>query len=183
LPFHLDGDAMPASRTSSRRTWISTAEGLVGRVERGVIVIDGEPMVSLRHSITSSFDLAALVGTRVRVTLLHALNTESGLTQTLTVTGCDGSLIVLGHSGEARAITHVLGDLEVYVALSQRPGGPMVFGTTRLQSIVREGEHIRVRTDGGAYVMEFESRRGKDATYAIGVEDLWRGPPSTLRGD
>jgi hypothetical protein len=48
---------------------------------------------------------------------------------------------------------------------------------------VREGEHIRVRNGGAAYVMEFESRRGREATYAIGVEELWRGPPSTVRGD
>jgi hypothetical protein len=183
LPFHLDGDAIPASRTNLRRTWISTAEGVVTRVERQAIVIDGEPAVSLKHSITASFDLGALVGGRVRVTLLNVATHDSGLTQTLTVTGEGGDLLVLGHSGEAKAVSHTLGDLDVYVALSQRPGGPMVFGTARLQSIVREGEHIRVRSANASYVMELESRRGREATYAIGAEDLWRGPPSTLRGD
>jgi hypothetical protein len=40
-----------------------------------------------------------------------------------------------------------------------------------------------VRSANASYVMELESRRGREATYAIGAEDLWRGPPSTLRGD
>jgi hypothetical protein len=182
MPFQLDGDAVPTSRTSSRRTWISTAEGVVARIEGARIGIDGEPTVSLRHSIPSSFDLGALLGARVRVTLLHVTTLDAGLTQTLTMTGCDGSLLVLGHSGEARAISHSVGDIDVYVALSQRPGGPMVCGTSRLQSIVREGDHIRVRDGRQSYVMQFESRRGREATYAIGVEELWKGPPSTWRG-
>ena len=58
----------------------------------------------------------------------------------------------------------------------------MVFGTSRLQSLVREGDHIRVRDGDDAYVMQFESRRGREATYAIGAEELWRGPPLTMRG-
>ena len=57
----------------------------------------------------------------------------------------------------------------------------MVFGTARLQSLLREGDHIRVRDGDDAYVMHFESRRGTSATYAIGAEELWRGPPSTKR--
>ena len=182
MPFHLDGDAVPTSRTSSRRTWISLAEGIVERVERSILRIDGEAPITLKHSIPASFDLSALLGQRVRVTLLHVATVESGLTQTLTIAGCDGRVLVLGHSGEARAISHALGELQVYVALSQRPGGPMVFGTSRLQSLVREGDHIRVRDGDDAYVMQFESRRGREATYAIGAEELWRGPPLTMRG-
>ena len=57
----------------------------------------------------------------------------------------------------------------------------MAFGTSRVQSLVREGDHIRVRDGDEGYVMQFESRRGRDATYAIGADELWRGPPSTKR--
>lgn len=182
MPFHLDGDAVPTSRTSSRRTWISLAEGIVSRVERWALRIDGEAPVTLRHCLPPSLELGALHGQRVRVTLLHVATLESGLTQTLTITAQDGRLLVLGHSGEARAVSHCLGELDVYVALSQRPGGPMVFGTARLQSIVREGDHIRVRSGDDAYVMHFESRRGREATYSIAAEELWSGaPPSTMR--
>jgi hypothetical protein len=57
----------------------------------------------------------------------------------------------------------------------------MVFGTSRLQTIVREGDHVRVRDDGETFVLHFAARLGNEATYAIGREDLWRGPPSTMR--
>ena len=181
MPFHLDGDAIPTSRTSSRRTWISTADGIVSRVERGALAIEGESLVSLKHSIPASFDLSGLLGRRVHVALLHASTLDSGLTQTLTIGGWDGDPLVIAHSGEARGASHSLGSLQVYVALSQRPGGPMVFGTSRLQSLVREGDHIRVRDGDETYVMQFESRRGREATYAIAIEELWRGPPSTKR--
>jgi hypothetical protein len=183
MPFHLDGDAVPTSRTSSRRSWISTAEGIVAKVERSLVWIDGDSFVSLRHSLPASFELSALLGRRVRVTLLHVASLEAGLTQTLTIAGSDGKVLAIGHAGEARGISHTLGGLHVYVALSQRPGGPMVFGTSRLQSLVRQGDHIRVRQhdDDDGYVLQFESRRGREATYAIGAEDLWRGPPSTKR--
>jgi hypothetical protein len=181
MPFHLDGDAVPTSRTSSRRTWMSLAEGTVTLVEPFVVRIDGEAPIRLRHCLPPSFELGALLGQRVRVTLAHAATLDAGLTQTLSITGQDGRLLVLGYSGEARAMSHSLGRLDVYVAFSQRPGGPMVFGTSRLQSIVREGDHIRVRCGAEAYVMHFDSRRGRDATYAITTEELWSGAPSTMR--
>jgi hypothetical protein len=184
MPFQLDGDAIPTSRSTSRRSWVSTAEGIVERVEGNVIRV-GEMRSSLRHSIPSCFELGALLGRRVRTTLVHVAAIDSGLTQTLTMTGSDGELLVVAHAGEVRSIAHALGKLQVYVALSQRPGGPMVFGTARVQAIVREKEHVRVRDDDDeAYVMHFESREtraGNAATYAIGREEFWRGPPSTKR--
>ena len=181
MPFHLDGDAIPSTRSSSRRSWISTAEGIVERVERSVLSIGGDTRLSLRHSVPGSFELSGLLGRRVRVTLLHVASLDSGLTQTLTITGCEGRLLLIGHSGEARGTSHALGSLHVYVALSQRPEGPMVFGTSRVQSLLRQGDHVRVREGDDTYVMQFESRRGTKATYAIGAEELWRGPPSTKR--
>jgi hypothetical protein len=183
MPFQLDGDAIPTSRSSSRRSWVSTAEGIVERVE-GTLIRVGEARASLRHSIPPCFELNALLGRRVRATLVHVAAIDSGLTQTLTITNADGELLVLAHSGEVRSIAHRLGKLPVYVALSQRPGGPMVFGTARVQAIVREKEHVRVRDEDETYVMHFEareSRAGNAATYAIGREEFWRGPPSTKR--
>jgi hypothetical protein len=179
MPFQLDGEAIPASRSSSRRTWISTAEGIVERVEGSTLRI-GETRSILRHSVPPTFDLAALLGRRVRTTLVHVA-TPDGLTQTLTISGAGGELLLLAHVGDVRGVTHTLAKLVVYVALSQRPRGPMVFGTARLQTIVRQGDHTRVRDDGETFVLHFESRRGNEATYAIGPEDFWRGPPSTMR--
>lgn len=181
LPFHLDGDAIPASRTSSRRSWISTTDGIVSRVGAGTMWIEGDSLASLKHSVPASFELNLLLGRRVRVALLHVSSVDAGLTQTLTISDGDAKPLLIAHAGEARGLSHWLGNTLVYVALSQRPGGPMVFGTSRMQSIVRTGDHIRVRDGDETYVMEFEWRRGREATYAIGLEDLWKGPPSTKR--
>jgi hypothetical protein len=182
LPFQLDGDAIPTSTTSSRRSWISATDGVIGRVAPSTIWIEGDSVVSLKHSVPVSFEMSALLGRRVHVTLLH-VSTDAGLAQTLTITSALGHPLLIAHCGEARALSHSLGSVHVYVALSQRPGGPMVFGTSRLQSIVRAGDHIRVRVpdEDETYVMQFEARRGREATYAIGIEDLWKGPPSTMR--
>ena len=183
VPFHLEGDAVPASRTSSRRTWISTADGVVAGVAPSVLRIEGESeaALSLKHAVPASFELGMLLGRRVRVALLHVSSVDAGLTQTLTISDGDANPLLIAHAGEARGLSHWLGSTLVYVALSQRPAGPMVFGTSRVQSIVRAGDHIRVRDGDETYVMQFERRSGREATYAIGLEDLWRGPPSTKR--
>jgi hypothetical protein len=180
-PFELDGDAVPGFQTATRRTWISTAEGILARVAGSVVWIEGDNAVQLRHSLPSSFDLGVLLGRRVRVTLVHAFGSDGGLTQTLTIAGCDGRALLIAHAGDVRSAAHQLGSLQVYVALSQRVDGPMVFGTRRVQSLVRAGDHVRVRHEGDGYVMQFQSRSGERASYAIACESLWRGPPSTRR--
>jgi hypothetical protein len=181
MPFQLDGDAIPTSRTSSRRAWISTADGVIVRVSGGVVCIEGDTTVSLRHTLPAQLDLCALLGRRVRVTLVHVATIDGAMTQTLTIAGCDGNPLLIAHDGTVRGNAHVLGKLQVYVALSQRPGGPMVFGTSRVQSLVRAGDHVRVRSDDDVYVMCFHSRGQNEARYAIAEESLWRGPPSTRR--
>jgi len=166
----------------SGRSSIAAVEGVVERVDPGAARIGGEVPCTLRHALPGVFDLGALQGRRVRVTLLQAAAADGhGVTQTLTVTGYDDGLLIVAHSGDMRGNAHRLGRLHVYAALSQRAGGPMVFGTSRLQSLVRLGAHVRVRDEDETYVMHFEARRGKAATYAIGAEELWRGPPSTPR--
>jgi len=195
MPFQLDGDAVPTSRTASRRAWISTAEGIVARVSGGLMLIEGDAPITLRHALPGVADLCALLGRRVRTTLVHVSTIESGLAQTLTIAG-DGAVVapprrgrhqepkplLIAHVGPVKGLTHTLGKTTVYVALSQRPGGPMVFGTSRMQSLVRAGDHVRVRDgDDERYVMHFTSRGASDASYVIVEEGLWRGPPSTRR--
>lgn len=181
MPFQLDGDAVPTSRTTSRRTWVSLAEGVVSRVSGSQLWIDDDVPVSLRHSISPDVDLRLLLGRRVRATLLHVAALDAGLTQTLTIAASDEAPLVIAHAGLVRGVAHTLGKTTVYVALSQRPGGPMVFGTARVQSLVRLGDHVRVRDGETTYVMSFQSRGTHDATYVIADESLWRGPPSTRR--
>src|SRR5262249_21307952 len=159
------------------------------------ICIDDVDVVSLRHTLPACFDLAVLLGRRVRATLVHVATIDDGssptrtwhgpapasLTQTLTITADDGRPLVIAHVGGVRGIAPTLGQLQVYVALSQRPGGPMVFGTRRVQSLVRAGDHLRVRDGDDVYVMQFQARDGGRAAYAIVDESVWRGPPSTRR--
>jgi hypothetical protein len=182
MPYQLDGDAIPTSRSSSRRAWISTAEGIVARVAGDRVRIEGDSAITLRHSLPSVIDLCPLLGRRVRTTLVHVATCDGVITQTLTFNGAEKPILI-AHTGNVRGNAHALGKLTVFVALSQRPGGPMVFGTSRLQSLVRAGDHVRVRDeDDDVYVMHFASRGQGEARYAIAEESLWRGPPSTRRG-
>jgi hypothetical protein len=182
MPFQLDGDAIPTSRSASRRAWISTAEGVVARAAGDLVKIDGDVPVSLRHTLPPVLELCALLGRRVRVTLVHVATIDGAVTQTLTIAGTDAKPLLIAHAGAVRGNAHTLGKLAVFVALSQRPGGPMVFGTSRVQSLVRAGDHVRVRDeDDNVYVMHFASRGHSDARYTIADESLWRGPPSTRR--
>jgi hypothetical protein len=184
LPFQLDGDSVPTSRTASRRTWISSAEGRITRVGEGHAWIEGEHSAALRHALPAHVDLAPLVGRRVRITLMHAapsLATDAGVTQTLTIAGTDGKVYVIAHSGHVRGNAHTLGKVSVYVALSQRPGGPMVFGTARLQSLVRVGESVRVRDGEDLYVLYFEARPANgNASYVITRGELSRDRTSDI---
>lgn len=179
--FRLEGESIPTGQGASRRSWISTAEGVVVRVEGSQVRLDGPPPVTLEHAVPASFELGPLLGRRVRVAIMHATAADGGTSQTLTVSGYDGMALLIAHTGEVRGVSHVLATVHIYAALSQRPGGPMAFGTAKVQALVREGNHIRVRDDDEMYVMQFESRRGREATYAIGLEDFWRGAPSTMR--
>jgi hypothetical protein len=180
LAFELDGDAIPTSRTGARRTWISSAEGVVARFDGGSgeatnrVWIAGECALSLRHSLPRSIDLGPLLGRRVRVTLVHVVAEGGAVTQTLTVTGEDRRVYLVAHVGAVNGIMHTLGALSVYVALSQRPGGPMVFGTARLQSLVRVGDDVRVKDGDQEYVLHFHSRGAAGASYVIASKDLWR---------
>ena len=178
LPFQLDGDMVPTSRTSSRRTWISSAEGSIARIGEGHAWIEGEHSAALRHALPEQIDLAPLVGRRVRITLVHTAPSAAydvGITQTLTIAGTDGRIYVIAHSGHVRGNAHTLGKVSVYVALSQRPGGPMVFGTARLQSLVRVGDSVRVRDGEDLYVMCFHARLANGtASYVITRGELTR---------
>jgi hypothetical protein len=184
LPFQLDGDSVPTSRTTSRRTWISSAEGRITSVGEGHAFIEGEHSAALRHSLPAYVDLTPLIGRRVRITLMHtapSLAADAGVTQTLTIAGTDGRLYVIAHAGHVRGNAHTLGKVSVYVALSQRPGGPMVFGTARLQSLVRVGESVRVRDGEDLYVMSFQSRPANGtAAYVITSGELSRDRNSNV---
>lgn len=175
LPFALDGDGVPTSRSSTRRTWITSAEGVVAHVGDAHLRIEGEQVVALRYALPEGTNLLPLLGKRVRVTLVSTTAPDGGITQTLTLSGDDGRLYLVAHAGHVKGNAHALGKLSVYVALSQRPGGPMVFGTSRLQSLVRVGDSVRVRDGESVYVLHFQSRHsnGIAASYVIANDAVW----------
>ena len=59
-------------------------------------------------------------------------------------------------------------------ALSQRPGGPMTFGTNKLQYVVHVGRHVRVSDERGEYVVHLEARNALNyVAYLIADRGLW----------
>jgi hypothetical protein len=82
---------------------------------------------------------------------------------------------MIAHYGPARGNRHEVGGMQLRAALSQRDGGPIVFGTPELQCVVEVGEHVTVRHTCGEYVMHFVARTAEgDAAYVIVDRRLWR---------
>jgi hypothetical protein len=183
LPFQLDGDAVPTSRTASRRTWITSVEGGVSRVGEAHAWITGEHDVALRHTLPAEVDLTPLIGRRARVTIVNTAAPDGGVTQSLTITGTGGDarLYLVAHAGHVKGNAHMLGKLPVYVALSQRPGGPLVFGTARLQSLVRVGDSVKARDGDDTYVLRYQSRpTSGNVAYVIANLEVWRDRTQAL---
>jgi hypothetical protein len=173
--FALDtGVNIPRAR--ARRLSIRTAEGRVESVGDGQLSIEDVRQAVLDFDLPSAIDLSPLVGTRARVTLRDEPLALGPSGQLLTISDADGRARVVACYGDARDGAHVLGDTRVRVALSQRAGGPVVFGTSQLQCIVHIGGHVEVRDRGGAWIMHVVARTAAGyAAYVIVERTLWRG--------
>jgi hypothetical protein len=116
-----------------------------------------------------------MVGTRAMITLRDEPLASGPMGQLLTIADEDGRARVVACYGEAQGSTHVLGDMEVRVAASQRSNGPIVFGTSQLQCIVHVGDHVEVRDAHGAWIMHVVARSAAGyAAYVIVERALWR---------
>jgi hypothetical protein len=80
--------------------------------------------------------------------------------QTLTISAADGGeasadggqVWLLARVGRVQGVEHVLDGTTVRAALSQRAGGPLVIGTTKLQWLVAPGQCVCV---GGRMIAHY----------------------------
>lgn len=175
LEFHIDGTSAVRAREPSQRGWLTVAEGLVTEVHDRELVVGGD--VSVFHSLPACISLRPLLGTRVKVALSDEPSVSGPRAQTLVLTQLGGRVArvsLVARYGSAGRV-HSLGrSLELRTALSQRPGGPMTFGTARLQYVLHVGRHARVASPEGEHVIHFEARTAFDyVAYAIAERSLW----------
>jgi hypothetical protein len=174
--FSLDGVSAVRARDSAQQGWLTVAEGFVSEVRDHHVVVGGE--VVLSHSLPACVSLAPLVGSRIRLSLHEEPSLGGPHAQTLVIasrqhdSGAITRLIArFGPAGQEHALG---GTLRVRAALSQRPGGPMTFGTDSLQYVVSVGRHVRVSDERHEYVVHLESRTAHGyVAYAIVEHSLW----------
>ena len=153
------------------RSWLTIAEGRVDAVDDHHLVID--PDVTLTFELPSRLDLAPLRGRGVRLALVDEASPTGPRAQTLSLTDAAGRPLLVARFGPA-GHAHTIGPSRVRAALSQRPAGPMVFGTERLQYVVQVGQHVHVHDGCGDLVVHFVARTAFDyVAYLIVERSLW----------
>ena len=171
----------PASCRTSR------VDGVVRRVDGGCLWLSppgaSRPSteVGVRHDLPPSVLVQRLVGLSVRVNIVRDAGAcDAGGTQrrdrTLTICGDDGRLWLIARSGTVQGVTHaVQGGRVLRVALSQRPAGPLVIGTSELQWLVSAGQPATLKMpDGNALHVRLIERGPDDtASYVLGDPRLF----------
>lgn len=171
ISFSVEGTTAVRSRDPSLRGWLTLAEGVVDHVDEQRLVFEDD--VTLSFTLPPRVHLAPLVGSFVRLALREEPATVGPRTQTLIAADARGRTRLIAHYGHAGQ-THTIGKTRVRTALSQRPRGPMAFGTDKLQYIVHVGEHVRVRDDASEFVMCLAARTAFDyVAYAVVEQALW----------
>jgi hypothetical protein len=175
IHFAFEGDSAIRPRRASRRVSIHTAEGRVESVDDGRMELTDGHDVALSFDLPDAIDLSPMRGTRARLTLRDEPLANGPMGQLLTMSDGDGRTRMIACYGAAHAGDHVLGDMHVRVALSQRSGGPVVFGTSQLQCVVHVGEHVEVSDSSGSWIMHVVARTAAGyAAYVIVDRALWR---------
>jgi hypothetical protein len=170
LLFSIEGLSAVRGR-GGRAGWLTVAEGFVDAVRPRHLTLEDD--VTLGYVLPPRVDLTPLLGSYVKLTLADEPVALGPRAQTLTITDEPGRTLLLARFGEAGQ-AHVLGRSRVRTALSQRPDGPIAFGTDRLQYVVQIGEHVRIREPGGEFVLSFLARTAYDyVAYVIVDRALW----------
>jgi hypothetical protein len=171
LLFRIEGVSAVRGLEPGRSGWLTLAEGRVRDVGARRMVLTDD--VSLSYVVPPRVDLSPLRGAYVKVALTDELS-AGRRAQMLTIADETGRPLLLAHFGPAGQV-HALGRSRVRTALSQRPGGPLIFGTDKLQYVVQVGEHVRVREPAGEFVVCFVARTANDdMAYVIADQTLWR---------
>ena len=175
LLFSIEGLSAVRGREPGRRGWLTIAEGRVGAVDEHHVRLQDD--VTLAYVVPSRVDLRPLRDEYVKLMLHDEPAVTGPRAQTLTIADAAGRPLLLARYGPAGQ-THAIGKSRVRTVLSQRPDGPMAFGTEKLQHLVHVGEHVRVREPVGEFVMHFVARTAYDhVAYVIADRALWVQTP------
>jgi hypothetical protein len=173
IAFSIAGQTAVRARDPMRGSWMTLAEGFVASV--GTRRLDLEDDTTLTYALPGAIDLSPLVGSHVRMMLRDEQGGVGRRAQTLTISGSDGRTRLVAHFGPGPGQVHTVGKLRVRAALSQRPGGPMVFGTDKLQRVLKVGEMVWLNDGQRDFVMRFVARTACDcAAYVVAERRLWR---------
>jgi hypothetical protein len=123
---------------------VTTAEGVATWTDDSTLELTSSRRVTLSHNLPSSIDLRPLLGQTLRVTLLDEFAPNAIASQTLCISGIGGRVWLVARFGPVHGVVHTIGTIEVRAALSQRPEGPLVVGTEKLQWLVSPGCHVRL---------------------------------------
>jgi len=144
-------------------------------IEKDRLGITDDGSVSLQFSLPPAVDLGALLGEHVRVTLRSEVRDRGPAAQLLTIGDQRGRVRLVAHYGPAQGNVHEVSGVLLRAALSQRDGGPLVFGTTELQCPVEVGQHVVLEVAGADLVMHFVARSPDGAAaYVIVDRAMWR---------
>jgi hypothetical protein len=174
IAFSIDGQTAVRARDPMRGSWMTVAEGFVERVSRGRLSLEDD--VTLSYTLPAGVDLAPLAGSHVRL-MLDDQGGPHGRAQTLTIAGTDRRTCLVACYGPAAGRAHTFGRTRVRAALSQRPGGPLVFGSDALQYVLQVGDAVRLRDGQRELLMRYVERTPFDyAAYVIAEARLWVEP-------
>jgi hypothetical protein len=172
IAFSMDGLGAVRDREPARRGWVTVAEGTVGGVAEDHLSIGGD--VSLTFALPAAISLAPLRGTRARLALHDEPVARGPRAQTLCMTAPDGRLLLVARFGPAGQTHGIGGATQLRAVLSQRPRGPMTFGTDKVQYVVHVGQHVRVVGPDGDLVVHVAARTAIDyVAYVIAARSLW----------
>ncbi|HEY3822101.1 MAG TPA: hypothetical protein VGL81_33280 [Polyangiaceae bacterium] len=158
-------------REPGRRGWLTIAQGRVEDV--GAHHLGLESDVTLAYVVPASIDLRPLRGAYVRITLTDDAALPGPRAQTLTIADEARRPLLVARFGPAGQ-THAIGKSRLRTTLSQRPDGPMAFGTEKLQYMVQIGDHVRVHEPVGEFVVHFVARTASgQVAYVIAHQALW----------
>jgi hypothetical protein len=171
LLFSVEGLTAVRGLEAGRRGWLTLAQGRVDEVGDHHVGLDGD--VTLAYVVPSRVDLRPLRGAYVKITLTDEPAPAGQRAQMLTISDEAGHPLLHARFGPAGQ-THAIGKSRVRTTLSQRPNGPMAFGTEKLQYMVHVGDHVRVHEPVGEFVVHFAARTAYDyVAYVIAHKALW----------
>jgi hypothetical protein len=175
IGFAFEASTEVRRRRERKETTIATAEGRVEAVDDDRIWLTDGDNVTVELTLPACVDLRPTLGERLRVTLRDDPSTTGPTGQLLTLSDESGRTRMVAFYGRVEGNEHIVGDMHVRVALSQRSGGPLVVGTSQQQCMLGAGEEIAVRDAHGDYVMHFVSRTSSGyAAYVLVEKAMWR---------